>query len=600
MMRFSPVAAIFMSLIIPLTACQPPTVPAEPTNAVLRIMATSDIHAQLTGYDYFTERPLQNGLVHTASIIHDARAEVPLSVLIENGDLLQGSPVADLLVSQRSSSAAGNSHPIIQTLNKLNYDAANLGNHEFNYGLDYLADAYSEAEFPVLSANIHWLPGAPHALRKQIRPYTLLERETVDQYGNKRPLSIAIVGVMPPQIMQWDEQYLTGRAYMTEMVAAATAQIKAARQQGADIVVLAAHTGMPKQTSDPLDSEQAGWELAGIPGIDALILGHQHEVFPGTSAYDGLPEVNSKNGRIRGVPAVQPGAYGEHLGIIDLKLEFVDQQWRVASAQSSTRAVTATYDTALAEALQQLHQATREFVAEPVGYTLKPLSYRRARLQPELAVQLIHEAQLWYTRAQLPAEVAGELPLLSASAPFNAALNAEDEQQGRYTEIPAGQVTLGDTADLYRYPNTLDVIQVNGEQIRQWLEFSALAFTVPDKARRTDPWAWVNQDFPGYNFDSLYGLSYRIDPRREQGERIVDLRYLNQPVTDEMTFLVALNSYRASGGGDVPGVDGATIVYRSPDQIQAILVNYFKSLGAKGYQKELIKNWSVEGISSSD
>ncbi|MDX1705014.1 bifunctional 2',3'-cyclic-nucleotide 2'-phosphodiesterase/3'-nucleotidase [Pseudidiomarina sp.] len=589
-----------MSLITSLAACQPASVPSESPRASLRIMATSDVHAQLTGYDYFSKQPVQNGLVHTASVIDEARAEAPLSILIENGDLLQGSPVADFLVNQHASSKPVNAHPIIQTLNTLGYDAANLGNHEFNYGLDYLAEAYSKAQFPVLSANIHWLPGAPDALRKQIRPYTLLKREAVDQYGTRRPLSIAIIGVMPPQVMQWDEQYLTGHAYMTEMVAAAATQVTAARQQGADVVVLAAHTGMPKQTSNPLDSEQAGWELAGISGIDALILGHQHEVFPGTSAYDALPGIDSNGGRISGMAAVQPGAYGEHLGIIDLELEFVDKRWRVLSAQSSTRAVSATYDTALAETLQQVHQATREFVAEPVGYTARPLSYRRARLQPELAVQLIHEAQLWYARAQLPAEVAGDLPLLSASAPFNAALNTEDEQQGRYTEIPAGEVTLGDTADLYRYPNTLDVIQASGEQIRQWLEFSALAFTVPDDDRRAEAWAWVNQDFPGYNFDSLYGLSYRIDPRREQGDRIVDLRYANQAVTDEMTFLVALNSYRASGGGDVPGVVGATVVYRSPDQIQAILVSYLKSLGEQGYQKELIKHWFVEGIPSSD
>ncbi|KFZ31846.1 hypothetical protein IDSA_03950 [Pseudidiomarina salinarum] len=589
---------MYLLFIMMLTACQP-SGPVEPSRATLRIMETSDVHAQLTGYDYFSNQPVQRGLVHTASVIHAARTEVSLSVLIENGDLLQGSPVADWIVA----GGAGDEHngnPFIQALNYLDYDAANLGNHEFNYGLEYLAEAYSQAQFPVLSANIHWLDDAPGRLRKQIQPYTILHRVAVDQHCNELPVNIAVIGVMPPQIMQWDARYLSGRATMTDMVTAAALQVKTARAQGADIVILAAHTGMPKQTQNPKDTEQAGWELAGIPGIDALLLGHQHEVFPGTGAYDDLPGVDSGAGRIRGVPAVQPGAYGEHLGIIDLDLEFSDQQWRVVSTRSSIRATDSGYDSGFADKLQAVHQATKAFVAQPVGYTAQPLSYRRARLQPELAVQLIHQAQLWYAQHHIPAERLDDLPLLSATAPFNAALSAEDEQQGRYTEINAGQVTLGDIADLYRYPNTLDVVKLNGAQIKRWLEFSAQAVSEPEASKREQSWAWVNTDFPGYNFDSLFGLSYRIDPRRAQGDRILALHYGKQAVTDDMLFLVMVNSYRATGGGDVPDLDGSTLVYRSPDQIQDILVRYFRYLGENGYQEELVKHWNIEGIPTSD
>ncbi len=596
MIRISPALAILLSLIMTITACQP-SAPVEPSRVTLRIMATSDVHAQLTGYDYFADQPVQRGLVHTASVIHAARAEAALSVLIENGDLLQGSPVADWVVA---GGMVPQPNPFIQALNRLGYDAANLGNHEFNYGLDYLAGAYSQAQFPVLSANIHWLDDAPELLRQQVLPYTILEREAVDQHGNQLPLRIAVIGVMPPQIMQWDAGHMNGRATMTDMVSAATMQVKRAREQGADLVILAAHTGMPKQTQNPVDTEQAGWELAGVTGIDALLLGHQHEVFPGTSAYDALPEVDSEQGRIRGVPAVQPGEYGEHLGIIDLALEFSDKQWRVLSAYSSTRAVSEAFDPELAETLQSVHQATKNFVDQPVGYTARTLSYRRARLQPELALQVIHDAQLWYAQRQIPADTLDDLPLLSATAPFNAALNAEDEQQGRYTEIAAGQVTLGDIADLYRYPNTLDVVKLNGAQIKRWLEFSTQAFRVPADDKQDQLWAWVNQDFPGYNFDSLSGLSYRIDPRRQQGDRILDLRYKEQAVTEDMLFLVVVNSYRATGGGGVPDLDGTTIVYRSPDQIQDILVSYFRELGENGYQEELRQHWNLEGISTSD
>lgn len=573
-------------------SCGSPMSDPTPFTATLRIMETSDVHGQLLSYDYFSKTTTSGqGLAATAALIAAAREEHPLNLLIENGDLIQGSALADYAVADFPVAQA--THPIIAMLNALEYDVANLGNHEFNFGLEYLAATYRDAKFPVISSNLTTTATTPANFTKRLSEIAWIKHQVPHPHNanQQKELSIAVVGVLPPQIMQWDQHHLQHKLVVHDMVAAATAAVQRAEQEGADIIVLAAHTGMPQQTSNPQDDEQTGWLLAGIEGVDALLLGHQHKIFPGTNVYDQLPEVDSTLGTVRGVPTVQPGVHGSHLGLIDLQLQY-DGNWQVVGHQVTTRAVTATTEAlpALVELVTPAHHATLAFMERPIGSTTESLSYYTARWQPSGAVQFVQRAQLWQAQQLLQAAGLEPLPLLSAAAPFDAAFTADE----RATEVPAGTVTRGALGDLYRYPNTLDVVKVNGAQLKAWLERSANAF-VEQSEEISDCWHALNPEFPHYNFDSILGVNYSIDIRQPQGQRIQALQYQGSSIDDEQEFYVATNNYRANGGGDFPGLNGSQTVVRGADSLGDILLRYMAALPEKNYQEEIEKHWQVIG-----
>lgn len=549
----------------------------------LRILATSDVHGHFTGFNYFSQRPEINGLVHTATLIEQERASADISLLIENGDLIQGSPFTDYMVAAASSQ---NPLPLANLLNSIGYDAVNLGNHEFNYGLEYLSQAYAGVSAPILSANLH----ATSSFAKQHlthKPYVIIRKEVANTAASTTVINIGLVGVLPPQIMQWDAHHLTNHVRVEPMYDAAQRAVKAVRDAGADIVILVAHTGMPKQSSDGKDSEQGVWELAQLAGIDGIIFGHQHEVFPGTEVYDGLDQVDSKQGTVFGIPAVQPGVHAEHLGILDFTLNYSKERqgWVVLSKAARVERVTAARNEALVDQLEPAHQATLAFMQQPIGHTQTTLSQQFARIEPTLAMQLIHDAQLWYIERYALANALPwtELPRLSAVAPFHAALSASDD----FTSIEGGAVTLGDIGDLYRYPNTLDVLVVTGSTLKAWLEDAASALQL---GSADDRWSWIKADIPSYQFDTFSGINYQIDPSKPLGQRV----QTSPEINDEQEYAVVTNNYRANGGGDIADLDGSQIIYSSPDQIQHILIEYLRFLGDQGYPATLRQNWKID------
>lgn len=554
-------------------------------SVTLRVMVTSDLHGELSGFNYFSKQPTTAGLVHTAVLINEARKQAEHSILIDNGDTIQGSPLASWAIEQLEQTP----NPAVQALNALRFDVANIGNHEFNFGLEPLWQSYAIAEAQVISANIHNVDAQAN-IPSWIKPYAMIER-SVSWQGQTKVLKIAVIGVLPPQIMSWDQQHLQGKIAVSDSVAAVAATLNQVyRDEAPDLVVLAAHMGMPKHSLQTSDAEQTLWEIAGLAGIDAIVFGHQHEVFPGTSVYDQLPEVDSKQGRIRGIPAVQPGAYGSHLGIIDLNLVFDERTgWQVSSSVVDARPTTTAKDPLIWELVEPAHEATLAYVQQPVGATAVTFSHQTARLEATAAMQFIHEAQLWYARNIQDPEFQQQLnsyPLLSAAAPFFTAVRESDES---YTLIPPGAVTLGDIGDLYRYPNTLDVVKVNGADLRRWLEQSGAAFQ-----QNKQGWEQINPLVPSYDFDNLFGLTYRYDLRQPVGQRVVELRYQGADVAAEQNFLVVTNNYRAGGGGDFAGLDGSQIIYRSPDMLQSVLINYLASLPEQTYQSELQRFWEIK------
>ncbi len=573
---------------------------AGPEQAQLRILATSDLHVHIFPYDYYADRPSDSvGLARTATLIEAARAEVRNSVLFDNGDFLHGNPMGDYAALGRAA-GGGTPHPMIAAMNALGYDAAALGNHEFDFGLDVLAGAVWMAAFPLLCANIRMLPGLSGAAAiPSVRPYVLLDRQLTMADGSLRPLRLGVVGFLPPQITMWARAELQGLVKTEDILAAARAVLPRMRDEGADIIVALAHTGIGPPDPHP-GMENAAAALAALPGIDAIVAGHSHLVFP-SPAFAGQAGVDAAAGTISGKPAVMPGFWGSHLGLIDLDLRHDGSRWSVSSTRSEARpilrrapdrSVTPTVASApvVLNAAAQDHAATLTYVRRAISHSDTALHSYFALISETPAIRLVAEAQRAYVAAALRGTAYSGLPVLSAAAPFKAGGRGGP---GYYTDIPAGELALRHLADLYLYPNTIRAVCVTGAMVADWLERSAGIFRRIDPGRPDQ--VLIDPDFPCYNFDTIFGLTYRIDlsqpcrfgPEGELADpaarRIRDLCLNGRPLDADARVIVATNSYRASGAGGFPWLgNGSASVLESRDATRDILVRHVLLTGAPG------------------
>ncbi len=576
----------------------------------LRLLETTDLHMNLVSYDYYQDKAtVEYGLARTATLIKAARAEARNTLLFDNGDLIQGGPMGDL-VARIKPLAPGAVHPAFKVMNALGYDAANVGNHEFNYGLPFVRQVVATAAFPYVSANVVIAEeGVPDdQLKHAFAPYVILEREFTDEAGAKRKLKIGVIGFVPPQIMLWDRGHLLGKVKALDIVQSARRFIPEMKARGADLVIALPHSGLEFGDS-VLFAENAVAKLAQVPGIDAIMFGHSHGEFPGPF-FATHRLVNTARGTINGIPAVMPGAWGSHLGVIDLVLDDASGVWKVTQGTGALRRV---YDRTTRKALVEPdatvaalvaaeHADTLRYVRAPVAHTNTAITSYFAQVADDPSVQLVSLAQLAYAKRALAGGPHEKLPLLSAAAPF--------KWGGRggwsnYTDIPAGALAIRHINDLYVYPNTVQAVRLSGAGVREWLEMSAGQFKRIDPAGPAEQ-DLVNDAFPTYNFDTLDGVSYRIDvtqPARYDREgkvtgagarRIVDLRFNGQPIDERAEFIVVTNNYRASGGGFFPGMDGKNIVLQAPDENREALAQYLAE--AKRIDPSADNNWAIQPV----
>ncbi|MEX0318220.1 MAG: bifunctional 2',3'-cyclic-nucleotide 2'-phosphodiesterase/3'-nucleotidase [Ruegeria sp.] len=559
--------------------------PAQGTTARLRLLATSDLHMNLLSFDYYADRSEPTvGLTRTASLIRAARAEANASgtstLLVDNGDSLQGTPLGEWAAEESDVS-----HPLMQTFDHLGYDAIGLGNHDFNFGLDALDRILTQAPCPVLCSNLLRLRGSTSWRAAAILTRTVAAGEETYQ------LRIGLFSVLPPQTMEWEAHVLEGQADASDILSAAEQAVHKLRGQGCDLIVALAHTGLDDGTART-NMENAAIPLAYLEGIDAVVAGHTHLLLPGVE-HEGLRGVEARHGLVHGKPMVMPGASGSHLGVIDLTLAADGQGgWQITERRAELRPIferdasgdaipTTPEDPELTELLAPAHAATRARMGQPVGQIEHPLHSYFSFCAPDRGLALVAAAQAAALRPYLSGRSEAELPLLSATAPSKFGGRAGPRH---YTQVPAGQISLRHVADLHVFPNELRARIVTGAQLRDWLEMSAVLFHQLTPGNHGTE--LVDRDRAGYNFDVLHGAEYKIDlsaPARFHPDgtltdpahhRIHDLRLNGTPVTDDQRFVVALNNYRAAGGGHFAALSGADKISIPSLRIQDILRDY--------------------------
>ncbi len=497
--------------------------PAAPSSDVrtadtanLRLLATTDIHMQLLGHDYVAERKLDHhGLAGIATLIAQARAEARAEhrgcVLFDNGDMLQGSALGDWIAGQKVNAG----HPVVQSLNHLRYDAIGVGNHDLDYGLDYLQQVAAKLDMPVICSNLTPREGLP-----DLRQSALIDCVLPSvRKGTPRALRLGVLSVLPAQTAVWNRHLLKGRADVDPALTALHLEVPKLRAAGADLVILLAHVGIGSPLSDA--SEDNALRLAEVPGIDAVITGHTHQRFPGAE-HASRAGVDADSGTLAQLPAIMPGYAGSDLAVLDLTLtQRPDGTWQVVGHDSRlrrNRADTAP-DPAIIAACTPAHSAVRNHLATPVGRTASTLHNYFSMAMPTATCALTARAKARVIRAAVAGTPDADLPLLAA-VPAHTAGGRDGPDN--YLFVPKGPMLRRHLTGLSPYANEIWALRVTGACLHNMLEQSALVFATlhpgrPDQSL-TDP------DVPAFNFDTIFGLTCRIDPTRA---RTAD--YLHQP-----------------------------------------------------------------------
>lgn len=588
-----------------LTACGGGSGGDKSATATLAVLETTDLHFNIRSYDYFklADDP-SYGFERTATLIRKARSEFANTLLVDNGDTIQGTALADY-EAQVAPIACEQQLSMYKAMGVLQFDAGTLGNHEFNYGLPFLnqvlggglkvdgVDASKKCAgpgFPMALANvISTQTNAP-----LVAPYVVLNREITgtdsDGKATRLPIKIGVIGFTTPGIMGWDKRHLEGKVRVTGAVEAAQKYVPELRSKGADIVVALLHGGLDA-SEYRADMENPGLYLSKVAGIDAMVMGHQHSVFPDTADKPAfsMAGVDNKAGTINGVPAVMASSWGKALGVVALSLRWDGKAWSVDKAKSKSElrntatgkdaAGKATYvavDGSIAPVVEGQHQAAIRYVKTPVGQTDFRMGTQFADVGDPGAIQIVNQAQQDYVQRYVAANLPqyAQLPVLSVSAPFKSGFQGGAD----YTDVAAGPLAISSAADLYLYPNTVYAVKVTGAQVKSWLEAAAQRFNRIDPAATADQ--WLISSFPGYNFDifTTADVQYQIDVTQPVGSRIVGLQYKGQLINSAQEFVIATNNYRAtSGKGFLPELDGRSTIYASPDANRDVVIAYVKA-----------------------
>jgi 2',3'-cyclic-nucleotide 2'-phosphodiesterase/3'-nucleotidase len=536
----------------------------------LRVLGTTDLHGHALNWDYFTDAEYDDaahndvGLAKIATLVARARAEKghDRTLLVDAGDIIQGTQLSYYYarVEPVTGRRSGPRHPMALAMNHLRYDAAALGNHEFNYGIPLLRAFQEQCDFPLLAANAV----DATTLKPAFPPYLVKDLKV----PGLPPVRVGVLGLTNPGIAVWDKANVEGRMAFPGLVEQARVYVPKLRALGCDVVFCTDHSGLDGGTTYgdavPYPENASSQVAAQVPGIDAILVGHTHVERPQTLV------VNEQTGRT--VVLSEPLYWGMRLSVFDIDLVFERGRWHVASVAAEVRnANTVEEDPEVAALVRAEHEKVVAYVNQVVGTCTQAMSAAESTYKDTPIIDFINLVQADTVRAALAGTEYAGLPVLSEASPFS-----------RTAAIPAGQVSLRDVAGLYVYENTLDAKILTGAQVKDYLEWSAAYFvqTAPDAP--VDPAKLTNAGgTPDFSYDVLSGLSYDIDIAQPAGSRITGLTLTadGQPLDPDARFVLAVNNYRSSGGSNYPHVAAAPSVWSSSDEIRNTMIAWVRAHG---------------------
>ncbi|MCT1460112.1 5'-nucleotidase C-terminal domain-containing protein [Aestuariimicrobium sp. p3-SID1156] len=565
-------------------AAAPAAAIAARRTVTLTVLATTDTHGNVFNWDYFRNQPYSDksgtayGLARAGSIINQIRAErgAESVIVVDNGDTLQGTPLAYYYAKMEPITKTGQTHPMAAAFNAVGYDATNIGNHEFNYGPDLLTTYDRQLKAPILSANVlDAKTGKP-----VFQPYTIVTRHV----KGAKPIKVGILGLTTPGSMIWDKANLEGKVIIQDMTAAAQRWVPKVRAAGADVVVVMSHAGIGQSSYDTtaLGAENPSDKIAEqVPGIDAIVMGHTHQDVPQKFI------TNQQTGKQ--VLLTQPRYWASSVSDMTFELIKVKGQWTVASAKSVARySKNATDDPAVTAAVEAMHDKAVAYVNQVVATSTEEMPAATSRWEDTAIIDFIQMVQTQTVEAGLKGTQYENLPVLSIAAPFS-----------RTATFPKGEVTVRDIAGLYIYDNTLQAVVMTADQVKQYLEYSAKYFGTVPAGGTFDPDTHTSVVYNGqqvwdYNYDIISGLNYTIDLSQPVGSRITSLTHAGgTPVAGEEKFVVAVNNYRSSGGGNFPHIATAPVVYDQNQEIRQLLIDWASAHGTIDPADFSVKNWEL-------
>jgi 2',3'-cyclic-nucleotide 2'-phosphodiesterase/3'-nucleotidase len=516
------------------------------------VLETSDLHGNIMPILYANKKPHDVGLAKIATLIHRERRKHPNTIVIDNGDLIQGTPLA----YHHARIDPEPADPMVLCLNRLKFDAAVIGNHEFNYGLDVLGKAVGESEFPWLCATI-----ADAGTGKPYFGEPYIVRELPEG------VRVGILGLTTPYIPNWENpKHIEGLAFIDAVEAARKWVPVLKEKERADVVIVSYHGGFERdmatgEPSEVLTGENQGYRLCmEVPGIDVLLTGHQHRRIAGME--------------INGVLILQPGSQGAVLGKVRLALEKDAVGWRISEKHSELLSVEGVpADESILQLAAPYEAKTQEWLDRPLGRLNGDMLVKdpmAIRLKDNPLIEFINRVQM---------EASG----------------AEISNTALFDNLSPGfppDITMRDIVSNYIYPNTLKVIRVTGQDIKDALEKSASYFATYTGSGQVE----VNPEFTTpkpqhYNYDMWEGIEYKLNISRPAGERVVLLNFKGKPLEMDREYDVVMNNYRAGGGGNYLMFQGKPVVKDIPTDMAELLANYIMERGT--IDATVDHNWEV-------
>ncbi|WP_044477042.1 bifunctional metallophosphatase/5'-nucleotidase [Oceanobacillus massiliensis] len=510
------------------------SVKLQKQSAELTILYTSDVHGHAMPILYGTNETADIGLANYSSVVRQARQQSENLLVLDNGDLIQGTPLMTHYVKEFNN----RENPMIGIMNRIGIDAGVIGNHEFNFGKKILSDAINQSDYPWLSANI--LDESTNK-PKFGPPYIIKHLPS--------GIKAAIIGVTTHYIPNWESaEHIQGLVFADAFLTLDRWVKYIQEAEKPDVLIASYHGGFERdlktgEQTEPLTGENQGYQMCQeIEGIDILLTGHQHRQL---------------NETINNTLILQPGNNGQAYGKVEIALEKLKDSWQITSKTASLHTMSNTEpDPLILDYMKEIEESTQQWLDQPIGYIKGDMIIHdplMTRMKKHPFIQFIQEVQM------------------DASGVDISVTSLLNNTSTGFTSV----VTMRDIVSNYMYPNTLMVLELSGKDIKEALEKTAEYFTVIDQRIAVNP-AYIEPKPQHYNYDMWEGIEYTIHASAEPGSRVTDIFYHGKPIDYSQKYHVVLNNYRASGGGNYKMFKNKPVVKEIQKDAVELISAYFE------------------------